>query len=98
MTFLSFLRGMPALIAQRLFDLADTDKNGLIDLVEFRKILQKIYYSRCQTKFQLSFEIFDFDNDGYIDTDDIRLVLAHIPYKVSFFTIFLSLTEISPKL
>lgn len=82
---------MPAIIAQRLFTLADQDDNGLVDLVEFRKILQKIYYSRCSTKFQLCFDIFDFDNDGYIDTDDIRLVLAHIPYKVSRFPHFIFL-------
>ena len=88
MTFLSFLKGMPAIIAQRLYHLADQDDNGLIDLVEFRKILQKIYYSRSSTKFQLAFDIFDFDNDGYIDTDDIRLVLAHIPYKVSTLPLF----------
>ena len=89
MTFLSFLKGMPVIVAQRLFQLADQDANGMIDLVEFRKILQKIYYSRCSTKLQLCFDIFDFDKDGYIDTDDIRLVLSHIPYKVSCFPHFI---------
>jgi Ca2+-binding EF-hand superfamily protein len=51
-----------------------------IDLLAFRKLFQKLYYSRMCTKLQLVFQIVDFDNDGFITAQDIRIVLKHIPW------------------
>lgn len=42
-----------------------------IDLLAFRKLFQKLFYSRMCTKLQLVFQIIDFDNDGYITPADI---------------------------
>ena len=49
MTFLDYVR-MPGIIGQRLFQIADQNKDGILDIVEFRKIMQKVYYSRLETK------------------------------------------------
>lgn len=78
MTFLDYIN-LPGLVAQRLYQVADTNCDGLIDLVEFRKVMQKIYYSRLETKLQLVFDIYDFDNDGIIGRDEIQAVLNHVP-------------------
>ena len=33
-------------------------------MFDFRKLMQKIFYSRVETKLNLVFEIYDFDGDG----------------------------------
>ena len=37
-----------------------------IDLLAFRKLFQKLFYSRMCTKLQLVFQLIDFDGDGFV--------------------------------
>lgn len=86
LTFLSFV-DQPGVIGERMFSVCTQDQEKqkshktqkVISLIEFKKLMQKIFYSRVETKMQLVFEIFDFDSDGKISVDDIKLILSHVP-------------------
>jgi len=71
LTFLSFLN-LPGILGDKLFNMCcSTDnksKSQMVSLIEFRKLMQKIFYSRVETKLNLIFDIYDFDNDGKIST------------------------------
>ena len=89
-TFMTFM-GMPGILNERLFDLATTDPfnsqlkqhQRVVGLSEFRKLMQRIYYSRVETKMGLVFDIYDFNGDGLITIDNIKLILSHIPLSVA---------------
>ena len=80
LTFLQFLN-LPGILGDRLFNMCcqKKDKYGHVSLFEFRKLMQKIFYSRVETKLSLIFDMYDFDSDGKITCDDIRFLLSHIP-------------------
>lgn len=80
LTFQSFLN-LPGILGDRVFDMCSSGdgKQKQVTLVEFRKVMQKVFYSRVETKLNLVFDILDFNNDSLITIEDIRLVLSHIP-------------------
>jgi len=41
--------------------------------------MQKIFYSRADTKMKFVFDIIDSNNDGKISLKDIEIILLHIP-------------------
>ena len=59
--------------------MAAKDKYGTVSLIDFRKLMQKIFYSQVETKLSFIFDIYDFDGDGKITSEDIKLILSHIP-------------------
>jgi Ca2+-binding EF-hand superfamily protein len=86
-TFLSFLN-LPVILSERLFNICTRgqvnvpQKQRQVSLQEFRKLMQRIFYSRVETKMSLVFEIYDFDYDGLISIEDIKIILSHIPSKI----------------
>lgn len=81
LTFLQFAN-LPGIFGDRLFQLCCDKDQKQVNLPEFRKIMQRIFYSRMETKLGLIFEFYDFNNDGYVTDEDIRLVLSHLPLAV----------------
>jgi len=79
LTFLQFLN-LPGILGERLFKMCSS--TGQVTLVEFRKLMQKIFYSRVETKLSLVFDLYDFDCDGLISSGDIMLILLHVPLEV----------------
>ena len=81
LTFQSFLN-LPGILGDRMFTLCSSPVDGKqkqVQLVEFRKVMQKIFYSRVETKLHLVFDILDFNSDNIVTIEDVKLVLSHIP-------------------
>lgn len=52
------------------FNRFDTDKNGLIDLIEFRKLLEIIGSELNTAEAEAAFDAIDEDENGLIDFDE----------------------------
>lgn len=48
-------------------------------MLAFRKLMQKVYYSRVDSSMRLVFDLYDADEDGVIKVEDIEAVLLHLP-------------------
>ena len=59
LTFLEILPSIPLILAERLYEVATKYSSSMkgLDLFSFRKLMQKIYYSRTEAKLRLAFEV-----------------------------------------
>ena len=55
---------------QESFDAFDTDANGMIDLIEFRKLLKKIRSDLGRAEAEAAFDSVDTDENGLIEFDE----------------------------
>jgi len=57
--------------ADRLFDLLDTNRDGVVDLGEFVCGLSLLCKGSVEEKLELSFKAYDIDGNGYISKDEL---------------------------
>lgn len=57
---------LPGILADRLFQVFDSDKDDYLNAREFITGLLRIYCSTLEQKTKFIFEIYDFDNDGWV--------------------------------
>jgi NAD(P)H-flavin reductase/Ca2+-binding EF-hand superfamily protein len=62
-------------LAQRIFDVVDTDGTGFIDRDEFLAFAAQLYSEDRRKRLELIFRIYDLDGDGAIDRKEIRKIL-----------------------
>lgn len=67
---------MAELVANRLFDLFDTNGNGSVDLPELAAGLAVLCGGSSADKVEASFRLFDMDGDGFITLGEMQAYLA----------------------
>ncbi|RLN71352.1 hypothetical protein BBJ28_00016818, partial [Nothophytophthora sp. Chile5] len=71
------------LLVDRLFDLFDKDKNGLVDFNELASGLSVLCGGSQTDKVRAAFNLYDVNHDGYISLGEMRLYLTSV-FKVLF--------------
>lgn len=70
---------LPGIIATRLFNCLDKDKDGYLSYHEFSKGMTSLFCSNIDVLIQFIFELFDENNDGVIHSEDVRTLFQYIP-------------------
>ena len=77
-SFLDYCQ-LPGLLAERLFQVLDVDRDGYLNSKEFMTGLLRIYCSAFDQKMKFVFDIYDFDNDQHITKTDITTIISCMP-------------------
>jgi calcium/calmodulin-dependent protein kinase I len=70
---------LPIIIAEKLFNSFDQDKDGHLNLKEFSKNLVTLYTGTFEQICELIFNLLDFDSDGIIIPEDVKLLMQYLP-------------------
>lgn len=70
-------------IADRLFDVFDTDQDGQIDFSELASGLSVLCKGARNAKVKAAFRLYDFNSDGFISLDEMKRYLTSI-FKVLY--------------
>ncbi|KAG4302419.1 hypothetical protein PCANB_001320 [Pneumocystis canis] len=73
--------GDPSLFANYVFNVFDTDNNGVIDFKEFICALSITSRGRLEEKLMWAFHLYDIDNDGIITYNEMLQIVTAI-YKM----------------
>lgn len=76
-TFLKFF-DLPGVLGDRLFEVFDTKKTGVIDFEEFIDGFQRFSRGDPSTKMDMLFQLFDLDGKGGITKQELSTVLMSI--------------------
>eukprot|EP01083_Nonionella_stella_P040509 109928_1 len=76
-TFLKFF-DLPGVLGDRLFEVFDTKKTGVIDFEEFIDGFQRFSRGNASTKMDMLFQLFDLDGKGGITKQELSTVLMSI--------------------
>ena len=74
MIFLKYAE-MPGIIGERLFHVADLNKDGALNFLEFMTPIMKINSNDPVVKMKLVFDLYDFDNKDTLNPEDIKTLL-----------------------
>ena len=77
-SFLDYCQ-LPGLLAERLFQVLDVDRDNYLNSKEFMTGLLRIYCSHFDQKMKFVFDIYDFDNDQQISKTDITTIISCMP-------------------
>ena len=77
-SFLDYCQ-LPGLLAERLFQVLDVDRDSYLNSKEFMTGLLRIYCSAFDQKMKFVFDIYDFDNDQHITKTDITTIISCMP-------------------
>ena len=72
-------------ILDRMFDLFDTDGNGVVDFSELASGLSVLCGGSRDDKAKAAFSLFDYNGDGYISLEEMTRYLASV-FKVMYET------------
>ena len=73
---------LPIIIAEKLFNSFDQDKDGHLNLKEFSKNLVTLYTGTFEQICELIFNLLDFDSDGIIIPEDVKLLMQYLPLNI----------------
>lgn len=79
-TFYGYMK-LPVLIADKLFNALDEDRDGNLNLKEFTEGLTKLYYGSFKESASIIFKMYDFDRDEIIHKVDIKILFSYLPLK-----------------
>jgi hypothetical protein len=78
--FIDYLKNLPEIVSTRVFEIADINQNGIIEVGEFVECFIRIFIAPIDEKIQLAFRIFDFDNDGKVNPEDVKILMSYIDF------------------
>ncbi|KDO22666.1 hypothetical protein SPRG_10981 [Saprolegnia parasitica CBS 223.65] len=73
------------LILDRLFEIFDTDQNGLVDFLELSSGLSVLCGGRKEDRVKAAFDLYDLNHDGVVSLDEMTTYLTSV-FKVLFET------------
>ena len=62
-------------LSDRLFDIFDKDKNGMIDHDEFLSTIETIILGSKKDKIKFAFNLHDLDDSGFIDKKELKILI-----------------------
>lgn len=71
------------LLVDRLFDLFDKDKNGVVDFAELASGVSVLCGGSAHDKVRAAFNLYDVNHDGFVSLGEMRLYLTSV-FKVLF--------------
>eukprot|EP00485_Elphidium_margaritaceum_P004278 CAMPEP_0202696214 /NCGR_PEP_ID=MMETSP1385-20130828/9518_1 /ASSEMBLY_ACC=CAM_ASM_000861 /TAXON_ID=933848 /ORGANISM="Elphidium margaritaceum" /LENGTH=913 /DNA_ID=CAMNT_0049352331 /DNA_START=76 /DNA_END=2817 /DNA_ORIENTATION=- len=76
-TFLEYF-SLPGILGERLFDVFDTKKNGVIDFEEFVNGLARYNRGSLEEKIAMLFEMYDMDGHQAVSPEELSLILYSV--------------------
>jgi len=76
-TFLQYF-ALPGILGERLFDVFDTKKNGVIDFEEFVNGLGRYNRGSLEEKIEMLFEMYDMDGHKQVNPEELSLILYSV--------------------
>ena len=62
-------------ISDRLFNIFDLDKNGMIDISEFMGTIESVIDGSDRKKIKFAFDLHDLDGNGFIDKPELKILI-----------------------